>query len=298
MPKKSSFSAPVPENWTPDQALNALQQLHPLLRAPNKRVIAQLRAAFTEGRWYPEVAKPIVFVGDQIVNGGALITMISRLDAGTKVPVLVQRDTSMDAVSEIDFNQATRTWGQVLKFYYPDQSQSTLNTAAGIAHLVKGYDGPGNLPDLDAKVVHFGEMKLFVDQWAEILLPAAELANRINSIESGKDGAITTAATIGFVLFMLHKEDGIEDFFLRLAQQEQIPAGDPRNDLLNHYKQPKYDLRRHPYRNSKTVTLQRIAELFGIWDVFVNGGVWIAWDGSEGNFKHPVIGWGSQLGWD
>lgn len=287
------------EEWTPDQAATALAN-QPLGQRPvNQRTVWRLLSDFRSGNWYPEVATPVSILDNgAVINGTAVLTMISRLPAGTKVKIYVTRNLPFKIFRHIEFNQVSRSWGDVLRYLYPEAKADALNVAAGVVHLMSSYRGPGTLPDFKAKARGWDEMAGFFETWHEQLIDAAQWAQTISRKDDVQPGAITRPKHLAFVLFLLHEHEDAPRFFQAMVERDGLSPDDPRAQLLKHYSLPAYDIPCRRRRGSDLVSTIRVAELLGVWKAYQEGTDWKPWDGTESGFAHPPIGFADELGWE
>lgn len=290
------------ETFTPPLAWSAYGTRLKGHRGPVDLTVHQIKDAAQQGNWMPgDVAR--FNKSGNLVDGGSMMFAISQMPAGSEVTVPVQRDMPDDWTPSEDVIKSKRHWGHSLNYVHTDETSTKLRVAASIANMLYGYDGPGSLPDFRRKLWTKHEMFDFFEPMADTLIKAAGLGQTYSNLDQKNiPGAITTAETLGMVLWLLKDEKDAPAFFAAMCRRDaQMMANpnDPRTQFVIHFRRPVNDLGIHRYRNSYAVRLQRVAELLGLWHAHKAGIAWTPWNGMENGFRHVTLSLADQklLGW-
>lgn len=268
------------EEWDRHRAREALHNLAPGQRRPDPALVRVFKVMFEKGRWHPGIGTPITFnVSGVMTNGAHRATMIASLPEGVTVPVLVFRGMPDWSIDYFDSGR-NRSMGNVLRYQFPQETESACRTAAAIAQLCMTYSGPGSLPRPDVKPQADAMVRWALDHAGD-LFRATHDARTIVAIEKGKAGSVMTARTIGFVLFYLPESS---QFFRGLAARRQ-PDRDPRQALTDYY----YRKPLPKGAQGREVTLQRIADLLACYDAGMRSIRWKTWNSEESTFRHPAV---------
>lgn len=273
------------ENWDNKRATEALSKAPRGQRDVDPLMVGMFADLWKRDLWDPTIGAPMCFMDDGTFgNGNHRSTFISRLPNGVTVPVLVAYAVPMEMLPYMDGGK-NRTLGHHLHYAFPDMSTSVCRTAASITTIAMTYRGPKILPRVDVKP----DPHLAVS-WAvthgEGLMYAAKNARRIVCLESGQTGAIMSARTLGFVLYMLRDEPNAVRFFEEWATRLPLGPTDPRHLATKHYARKEFQFTKGA--QGREATLRRIAEMFSVWDAFQREVRWTPWNGKAEAFRHPI----------
>lgn len=284
--KRTSVDIPKLEYWTPADAAEYRKRPHPGQRKVTPSAVRLYRTYIEIGRWYPRVSTPFAIMQDGTLgNGNNRSEAIASLPADhPAVPVLVVRNVTEDELLQMDSGK-NRTLAHHLGYTGHQSHQSEI---AAITSVVMATQGPPLLPRPDKKPDTADAIK-FADEHRQRLLDCAMLAKSVSGRASLRWGLgnIATTRALGWLLFFTIDHPDVHKFWSDYAAGNGLTSDDPRMALITYYLRAENLIPKGS--QSRTIMIQRMADLSACWNAYVNQLPFVPWDSKAEHFVHPSI---------
>lgn len=277
---------PTLEVWTPEIARDWLTRPAAGQRSLSMVNVTLYRRRMEQGNWTPGAHAPIcIMENGTLGNGNHRANALSLLPNGTEVKMLVTRNVPMDALPDMD-TARPRSLAHAFGYEFHDRAEGNLKEIASLTGVLLASP-PGDLPRVDRKPDPVDAVE-FASAHFEKLHAVTTLAKSVARRDGKQVGSVATAKTLGWLLWQTWEHPETEQFWNTYATRK-YGGGDPRGDLHAFYSKRLNAFA--PGAMSRQVTLQRMADLTGVWNAYRADSPkhkWRPWDGQRDTFPQPT----------
>lgn len=277
----STVNLPQIEVWTPEIARHWLAHPAPGQRSLFATNAALYRRRMEQGRWAPEYHAPVLIMEDGTLgNGHHRCKGMAALPDWFEVPMLVVRDVPLSVLPDVD-TARPRSLAHAFGYEFPD-SHGDLKAIASLTGILIASK-PGRVPRVDIKPDPIEAIE-FASKHLDRLIYVTSLAKAVSRKDSKLVGGIATPRTLGWLLWHLYGHPEIEAYWNAYVART-YPSTDPRTALVSYYSLREFALPTGAM--SRQVTLQRMADLAGVWHASHKKCAWKPWDTEAETFMLP-----------